>query len=218
MASEQTTVTTIPASILALRLKFITEAFAGLRGLYIIAGGAGIALFGFSVTYWGESWWGFGSFATFFSFFWIPRYYTRRFGVFRPKPVRPPAPNKKAILVAVLILVGLYLISKTLERTFHPRAEIIDLVYFLALPGFILIDPWRKLRSMVELTVVVIVAVLLAFVAVLPLWAPINAEALAVWKALRATYVGILIMTAGLCDYITLTRLLPKTATGRDDG
>src|SRR5215472_11633553 len=178
MASEQTTVTTIPVSILALRLKFITEAFAGLRGLYFVACGAWVALFGFGTTYWGESWWrspwDFGSYAIFFSFFWIPRYYTRRFGVFRPKPIRLPAPNKKAILVAVLILVGLYLISKTLERTFHPRAEVIDLIYFLALPGFILVDPWRKLRSMVEFTVVVIVAVVLALVAVLPLWLSSN--------------------------------------------
>jgi drug/metabolite transporter (DMT)-like permease len=207
-------------SILGDRLKFVSYAFSGLQGLYMVAGGVGWAIYAMVTAFWGDSLWG-GLWLfllitpLFFAcIIWIPRYYTRRFGVFRPRPAPVPRPwSKKQMLGLILIGVGLYFLLRILEHSFHPRVDLGWLLMPLLLPCFILVGPWRKLRSKVEITVISVASVILALVAFLPLWVAMGPIALSLWKALFA---GTGWVALGLCDYITLTRLLPKTAAEDD--
>jgi hypothetical protein len=88
------------------------------------------------------------------------------------------------------------------------------LAYLVVVPGFVLIHPWRKVWSVVEVAIYALVAAMLALIAVLPALGLIAAAEL---KALHAASPGILIATAGVCEYIVLTRLLPKPAPGTGD-
>jgi hypothetical protein len=202
-------------SILGDRLKFVTYAFTGLQGLYMVAGGIGWAIYAMVTAYWGDSLWGglclFLSITPLFfvCIIWIPRYHTWRFGVFRPRPAPVPNPwSKKSLLIFCLIAVGLYLLARSLEHLMHPRVDLVWLLFPLLLPCSMLIGPWRKLRSTAEITVICVAAVMLVLVAILPIWIAIGPRAL--WRA----DMGLCWVAVGLCDHITLTRLLPKTAPG----
>jgi hypothetical protein len=110
MASEETPVEASSADV-SIRLKYITDAFVGIRGLYLIAVGAWLAMLQVCIVFQDESWWwalGFlGSSAGFLiTMLWIPRHHTRRFGVFRPNPAQPLKPSKKEIVIGVLTVGG----------------------------------------------------------------------------------------------------------------
>jgi hypothetical protein len=81
----------------------------------------------------------------------------------------------------------------------------------VVLLGWVLLDPWRRLRSAVEISLIAVWAIVLAFLALLPLWFPDTVQARPLWRALYAAVPpGIYGLTLGLYDHITLTRLIPK--------
>jgi hypothetical protein len=184
-----------------------------------VAYGAWFGAWQFGAVYWKESegsWrqalWFLTSTAVpfFVSIIWIPRYYTRRFGVFQPKPDPIPSPwSKKRILALVFIMLGVYFLATILEHLTQTRVDLVRLLSPFVLLGFVWLDPWRKLRSMVDIIVVAIWAIILALFALLPLWVPDTVHT-QLWKAFLPALTGIGYMTIGLYDHVTLTRLLPK--------
>lgn len=199
------------------RLKFIMQSLEWPRGLYYVAYGAWLGAYGFGRVYWKDSWWGalwfLGSAATpfFLTIIWIPRYYARRFGILRPKPGPTPNPwSKKRIAVLVVILGACYLLATILKHFSHSRVDFAGLAPSLLLLAFVLIEPWRKLRSAVETRFIGAWAIIFALVALLPLWVPDNVQAQPLWKALGAAFLGITFVIFGFYDHITLTRLIPK--------
>jgi hypothetical protein len=201
------------------RLRFITQSFTWPRGLYFVAYGAWFGAWQFGAVYWKESegswrealWFLTSSAVPFFvSIIWIPRYYMRRFGLFRPKPGPIPSPwSKKRMLALVLIILGVYFLTTIVEHLTQTRVDLVRLLSPFVLLGYVLLDPWRKLRSMMEMTVFALWAIILALFALLPLWAP-DTVPTQLWKAFLAALTGIGCVTIGLYDHITLTRLLPK--------
>jgi hypothetical protein len=203
------------------RIKYVTQSFAWPRGLYFVACSGWFAAYRFGRAYWKDSegsWWealwDLASIAVpfFLSIIWIPRYYTRRFGVFRPKPAPMPNPwTKKQRLFFFLILGGYYLLGYTLDHLTRSLIYPFALLSPFLLLAVVLIDPWRKLRSMAEMVLVSVSAIVLALVALLPLWVPDTVQAHALWKALYAAApAAIGGLAFGLYDHITLTRLIPK--------
>jgi len=203
------------------RIKYIAQSFAWPRGLYWVAYTAWFAAFRFGRVYWKDSegvgWnavWDLASIAVpfFVSIIWIPKYYTRRFGVFRPKPGPMPNPwTTKQKLLFFLILGCYYLLGITLDHLTHSTIDPVLLLSPFFLLAVVLVDPWKKLRSMPEITLVVVSAILLALVALVPLWVPDAVRAQAFWRALYAATPAVIGgLTIGLFDHITLTRLIPK--------
>jgi hypothetical protein len=209
------------------RIKYIAQSFAWPRGLYFVAYAGWFAGFRFGRVYWKGSedsgWnalWDLACLAIpfFISIILIPRYYTRRFGVFQPKPGPMPNPwTKKQKLFLLFIVAGYFLLGNALDHLTHPRIDPFLLLSPFVLLTVVLVDPWKKFRSMAEMTLVGACAIVLALWALLPSWVPDTVQADALWKALYAAApAGIGGLTFGLYDHITLTRLIPSVPVEDD--
>lgn len=205
------------------RITYIVKSFAWPRGLYCVAYAGWFAAFRFARVYWkdseGSGWealWRLASMAIpfFISIIWIPRYYTRRFGVFRPKPGPTPHPwtkNKKHSFFLLLILGSYFLLAYTVEHLTSSRNDLFVLLTALLLLVLALVDPWKRLRSIPEMSLIGMCVIVLALWTQLPLWVPEIAQAHSLGNALyEATPSATVGLTIGLYDHITLTRLIPK--------
>jgi hypothetical protein len=201
------------------RLKHITEYFAGIQGLNMVATGFLFVTLQVSNFFWKDA--GMiiglllsGPLALYASFIWIPRYYRRRFGFFRQVPGPNSKPwkywTRRQLIVVVVTLLTLFFGINEIERLTHPPVSVVGFVFVLLFPWFQLVDGWSDLRSTLGTVLVTTSAMVLAVLHLLPLWVTLQDRQLVYWNLLTLASLWILFILMGLCDHLSLTQLLPR--------
>jgi hypothetical protein len=201
------------------RLKRITEYFARIQGLYMVAGGCVMVTAQVSNFFWKDTGMTIGlllsgPLAFFAVIIWIPRYYTRRFGLFRQVPGPNPKPwkywKRRQLVVVIVTLLTLSFGIHEIERLTHPPVDVAGFVFLLLFPWLQLADGWSDLRSTLGIVLVTTSAMVLAVLHLLPLWVTFQDRQLVYWKLLTLTSLWILFILMGICDHLSLTQLLPR--------
>jgi hypothetical protein len=112
------------------------------------------------------------------------------------------------VVLCVLFLGALWFIADILQHLVDLRVDFFILLQSLALLGVAFSPASRRIRPLASVVAIVIVLAAEAFVAVMPIWFPLEQDWVAAWKFANAASLGILLIAVGLCDHFTRVRLL----------
>ena len=195
------------------RLSYVARNFTRLQGLNSVALGLALGSSRTAEVYWEKTHWGLLAVLPILGVFpliliYIPRYYRRRFGWVQQPPAASELSTRQIIVgtIAIIILIEIcdalaHLISLPVDAVLSLPMSVI-ITYFAFCFGF----KWPR-RGLYILAV----GFAIAFIALYPLWRPLNSSQFVRWRMLNAGSWGLGLALIGLLDHVTLVSLLPKS-------
>ncbi len=193
------------------RLQYLTEHFASLQGLGTLVVGLGLALTKMAEV----PWKGAGDLLSLFAwaaviplvYIYIPRYYRQRFGHVQPQHTIADWSAKSIAIWTV----GLVVVVGALSGVGHLLSLSSDTVFSLLMAAILTCIAFRfgfqwPRRGIYMLPI----GLAVAYLALYPLWHPLDTRQLELWRILNAGSWGVGMAVVGLLDHIALVRLLPK--------